>query len=87
MYAISGAGKNAYQVFVDGNYYPVSVSAAIATTGSTYPAAFCTSSAPLAISSFPTLGRVSSFLSGFTTVGNSGQSGNSLTGAAVAPVC
>ena len=34
VYAVSGAGKNAYQVFVDGSFYPTSVSAAIATTGS-----------------------------------------------------
>ena len=55
----------------------------------TYPAAFCTSSQPLAVSSFSVFGRVSSFLSGtFVTVGNSGQvTGTGLTGAAVAPVC
>ena len=34
VYAVSGAGKNAYQVNVDANFYPTSVSAAIATTGS-----------------------------------------------------
>ena len=89
VYAVSGAGKVAYQVLVDANFYPTSVSAAIATTGSVYPGAFCTASAPLAVSSFSVFGRVSSFLSGsFVAVGNSGQvTGTGLTGAAVAPVC
>lgn len=55
----------------------------------TYPGAFCTSTEPLAVSSFSVFGRVSSFLSGsFVSVGNSGQvAGTGLTGAAVAPVC
>ena len=55
----------------------------------TYPGAFCTSTEPLAVSSFSVFGRVSSFLSGsFVPVGNSGQvAGTGLTGAAVAPVC
>ena len=34
VYAVSGSGKNAYQVNVDANFYPISVSAAVATTGS-----------------------------------------------------
>lgn len=34
VYAVSGAGKNAYQVVVDGNFYPTSVTGPIATTGS-----------------------------------------------------
>jgi len=73
---------------VDAQFYPTSVGPAIATSGNLYPAAFCTNTQPLAIQSFSVLGRVSSFLSGtFTTVGSSGQNTNSLTGAAVAPVC
>jgi len=90
VYAISTDGSTAYEVTVDPTtYVPTEVSEPIATTGSTYPAAFCTADGALGVSSFGPFGQVSDFVDGsFTKVGTSGQiQASGLSGAAVAPVC
>ena len=89
VYAISEDGKTAYEVTVDGEYLPTAISDPLATTGSTYPAAFCTANGALGVSSFGPFGQVSDFSSGtFVKEGVSGQiQASGLSGAAVAPVC
>ena len=92
VYAISEDGKTAYQVTVDANYLPTGiVTPPEASTRSTYPAAFCTSSGALGVSSIGPIGQVADFTSGsgtFDKVGLSGQNqASGLSGAAVEPVC
>ena len=89
VYAISENGNSAYEVVVDADYLPTAISGPKATTGSTYPAAFCTSSDALGVSSFGPFGQVADFTGGsFVKVGESGQiQASGLSGAAVEPVC
>ncbi len=89
VYAISENGNSAYEVVVDAGYLPTAISMPKATTGSTYPAAFCTSSDALGVSSFGPFGQVADFTGGsFVKVGESGQiQASGLSGAAVEPVC